>query len=230
MGICAGILKANCLHNGCFQKYRGIGRHTDWGSGGAPQHGPWASHFPCTFPLLDQSCWKRCEESCQTAFILTLDPTSSNSPVRQPTGLRSILNIAPSLLTLISLYDFPMLAHSFSYCFCQDYSSSSLTRFFSPILLSLNGLWDNCVVMFQWTSGKVKKVQKFLLIPDIDLHYYKGFVDVAFSSCCCASLGSNNAWCILRVIVINSFVQYLPQMLNCCSVEVAYLGNTWSVF
>lgn len=34
------ILKANCLHNGCFQKYRRVGRHADRGLGGAPR--PWA--------------------------------------------------------------------------------------------------------------------------------------------------------------------------------------------
>ena len=35
-----GILKANCLHNSCFQKYRGVGRHADQSFGSAPQHGP----------------------------------------------------------------------------------------------------------------------------------------------------------------------------------------------
>lgn len=40
MDRCGEILKADCLHNGYFQKYSGAGSHADRGLGGTPRYRP----------------------------------------------------------------------------------------------------------------------------------------------------------------------------------------------
>lgn len=40
MDRCGEILKADCLHNGCFQKYSRVGSRADRGLGGTPRRGP----------------------------------------------------------------------------------------------------------------------------------------------------------------------------------------------
>lgn len=85
----------------------------------------WANHSHCAFPLLDQSCWERCEESSQTAFIQPPDPTLCIPLIEQPSGLRGILHIPP----VTSWHSSPCmifpLFNGFPYYSCQNYSSTS---------------------------------------------------------------------------------------------------------
>lgn len=203
MDISAEILKANCLHNGCFQKYRRVGRHSDWGFGGAPQHGPVPAVL--TAPLLDQSCWERCEESSQTAFILPPDPPPLHPSdytaywATQHTAYPPFTSWHSSLCMIFPLFN------GFPYFSCQDYSSSSPSPLISsPLivicLLSLSGLWDYCVVIFQWAS--IWKSWTSWGIPANASYWFtllwRGplFLEVDCSACCCPSLGSNAALCL----------------------------------
>lgn len=111
-----------------------------------------ASRSRCAFSPLDKSSWERCEGSSHTIFILPPDPPACIPLITQP-GLRRILNPpSPSLPRM----NFPLF-NGFPYYSHQDYSFSSPSpRISSPLificLLSLSGLWDDCVVIFQWAS------------------------------------------------------------------------------
>lgn len=140
-----------------------------------------ASCSHCSFPSLDQSCWERCDESSQTAFILPPDPPPCISPITRPTGLRS------NFLTLIALLASPLLStnphlplSSLSVVFesmCGDMSASEHME-------KLNVLEKPCQCQLL-----IYILQREPLLTKVDL-----------SASCCPSLGSYTALHIWRVL------------------------------
>lgn len=141
----AEILRANCLHNGCFQKYRRVGRRADRGFGGAPQYGPgpavltahwlhWTSHA-------SRGVRRALRQLLFFHLILPLHPNDY-------TAYWASQNIP--LPTLFPLYGFPTLSwlplpiilphHLWS----QQPSSSSV--FFLSVVFEMT------VLIFLWAS------------------------------------------------------------------------------
>ncbi len=125
------------------------------------RHAPvwaWASRSRCSFSPLDQSRWERCEESRQTASILPPDSPPCIPLITQPAGLHTRLNIPPS-----DTHPFGWFSHSLMASPATPVEIILPPLLFSPsplisspiifiYLLSLSGLWDKCLVIFQWAS------------------------------------------------------------------------------
>lgn len=183
----------------------------------------WASRSHCAFPLLDQSCWERCEESSQTAFIQPPDPLPPASLITQPTGTLNITpsgpDTHPSVWFSHSLMAFPatLLQIIFPSLFCSLISSPLIFI----RLFSLSDISDNCVVIFQrksiWKNWRRRKILANASYWSRLLWRESLFVEVDCSACCCPSLGfvSLESHCPAS----DCFVWYISQVLNCCTVK-----------
>lgn len=133
-----------------------------------------ASRSRCAFSPLDKSSWERCEGSIQFSFChLILLPASlwlhslDYAEYWTPLPLHFLVWISHSLMafptTLIKITHSPL--HHLGY---HHPSSSSV--------FSLSVVFETTVWWYfsEQASGKAEQVWKFLQMPVIDLHYYKG--------------------------------------------------------
>lgn len=198
MDICAKILKANCLHNGCFQKYRGVDWRADQGFGGAPLQPSqlFSLLLPFTGPVMLGEVWWEQSDSFYSA--------TWSSPLH------------------LSDYTAYWAAQQLPDAHRSPRLSSPLNQPSSSSVLSLSGLWEYVWwYVSEWAYGKAERVRKTLPMPVIDLYITKG---ATVDESGFVSLLLPFSWLLHCFAYLESFVWYLTQMLNSCTVKLAYLG------